>query len=146
MRNELRFLSEALVYVVDQSNQETEASLRDLSEHGLSLKSENYINVEPNSSYVVAIIPEKEANVGKFELEIESKWVKMNKLHMESGFSVVVSFGEKEFKDYLDYLNQKGEIEPSTEPHTDSGQQERDLSSAHSSGVDLSPPDKTGNS
>ena len=112
MRNELRFLSDALVYVVDKSNKKTEASLRDLSEHGLSIKSENYLSVEPNTSYVVAVVPEKEAKVGKFQLKIESKWIKLNKRKMESGFSVVVSLGEKEFKDYLDYLAQKGEIDP----------------------------------
>jgi len=138
MRNELRFLSEALVYVVDKSNKETEASLRDLSEHGLSLKSENYINVEPNSSYVVAIIPEKEANVGKFELEIESKWVKLNKLKMESGFSVVVSFGEKEFREYLEYLNTKDETElPRGTPAK--AQQDRDSPPVSPAELDISP-------
>ena len=112
MRNELRFLSNALVYFVDKSNREIEASVRDLSEHGLAISSDDFINIEPNSSFVVAVIPEKETQVGKFQLEVESKWVKLNRLKMESGFSVVVNFGEKEFKDYLDYLSQKSKIDP----------------------------------
>ena len=148
MRNELRFLSNALVYVVDKSNKEAEASLRDLSEHGLSIKCENYINVEPNSSYVVAVIPEEEAKIGKFQLEIESKWVKLNKLQMESGFSVVVSFGEKEFKDYLEYLDQKGKTAPpppdcSTQPSA-SGRTSvagRPSPVATSAEVDITPAD-----
>ena len=108
----MRFLSNALVYVIDKSNSKTELTLRDLSKHGVSLKSDNYISVEPNSSYVIAVIPEKETQVGKFELEIESKWIKLNKRQMESGFSVIVSFNEKEFKEYLEYLAQKGEEVP----------------------------------
>ena len=117
MRNELRFLSNALVYMVDGSEKESEASLRDLSQHGLSIKSEGFINIEPNSPYVVAIVPEKETNLEKFRLEIESRWIKINKFQMESGFSVIVPFNEKEFNDYLEYLSQKNKVEsPPTPP------------------------------
>ena len=111
MRNELRFLSNALVYVVDKANKETEVSLRDLSEHGLSIKSKGYIDIEPNSPYVVAIIPEEETNIKKFQLEIESRWVKINKSKMESGFSVIVPFDKEEFDDYLEYLAMRGKVQ-----------------------------------
>jgi hypothetical protein len=105
MRSELRFVSNACVYVVDQSSQEkTEASLQDLSLHGLSIKADGFIDIEPNSSYIIAVIPEKETNIEKFKMEIQSRWVKMNKSKMESGFSILVPFDEKGFKDYLDYL------------------------------------------
>jgi len=113
MRNELRFLSNALVYMVDESEKETTASLRDVSQHGLSIKSDNYLEIEPNSPYVIVIVPEKETNIEKFRLDIESKWVKINKSQMESGFSVMVPFGEKEFQDYLEYLAQKNKTAPS---------------------------------
>jgi len=100
-------MSNALVYMVDEAKKETEASLRDLSSHGLSIKCDGYIDIEPNSPYVIAIIPEKETNLDKFKLEIESRWVKVNKFQMESGFSVIVPFDDKGFKDYLEYLAQK---------------------------------------
>ena len=112
MRNELRFISNAIVYVVDEKNNEKQATLKDLSMHGLSLESKEYINIEPNSPYVVAIIPEKETNVEKFQLEIESRWVKLNKSKMESGFSVLVPFNKKEFKEYLEYLAIKNKESP----------------------------------
>lgn len=112
MRSELRFVSNACVYVVDQSSQEKkEANLQDLSLHGLSIKTDGYIDIEPNSPYVIAIIPEKETNIEKFQLEIQSRWVKLNKSQMESGFSILVPFDEKEFKDYLDYLAQKSKTD-----------------------------------
>jgi len=112
MRNELRFLTNALVYLVDKSEKKTEASLRDVSKHGLSIKSDKYLDIEPNSPYVIAIIPEEETNIKKFQLEIESRWVKLNKSRMESGFSVIVPFNESEFKDYLEYLAEKGSKAP----------------------------------
>lgn len=118
MRNELRFASNALVYVVDESQNEVEASLRDVSIHGLSIKCDDYIDIEPNSPYVIAVIPEKETNIEKFKLEIKTRWVKVNKSQMESGFSVLVPFNEKGFNDYLEYLAQKNspEADPTAPP------------------------------
>jgi len=107
MRSELRFLSNAIVYVIDENKNETPANLRDVSKSGLSIKSDSYIDIEPNSRYVVAVIPEKETNIEQFRLEIESRWVKLRKSKMESGFQVIVPFDEKQFKDYLEYLAQK---------------------------------------
>lgn len=107
MRKELRFVSNALVYVIDKSNTETEANLRDLSLGGLSIRSDSYIDIEPNSSCMVVIIPEKETNLKEFKLEIESKWIKLKKAQMESGFSILVGFDEKEYKEYLEYLHEK---------------------------------------
>ena len=111
MRNELRFLSNAVVYVVDNSNKEMQASLRDLSPSGLSIKSESFIDIEPQSSYVVAILPEEETNIEKFKMEIESKWIKLNKTKMESGFSIIVPFDQKQFLEYLEYLSKKDKMQ-----------------------------------
>ena len=111
MRKEVRFLSKAPIYLIDKSDKRTEARLRDLSEHGLSIKSEDYINIEPNASYLVAVIPEEETQMEKFQLEIQSKWVRLKKLQMESGFSVLLSFNEKEFKEYLEYIAKKDKLE-----------------------------------
>ena len=111
MRNELRFLSNALVYVVDETQKKTEASLRDLSLGGLSIKTDGFIDIEPNSSYVIAVIPEEETKLKEFKLEIESRWVKINKSQMESGFSVMVPFNKTEFEDYLEYLAMRGNVE-----------------------------------
>ena len=115
VRNDLRFLSNALVYVVDEAQNETQANLRDVSKSGLAIKSDSYIDIEPNSSYVIAIIPEKETNIEKFKLEIESRWIKLKKSQMESGFSVIVPFDHKEFNDYLEYLAQKNKGNPPPE-------------------------------
>jgi len=119
MRSELRFVSNALVYVVDKFENKTKAQLRDLSEHGLSIKTSGFIDIEPSSSYVIAVIPEIESNIEKFQMEIESRWVKLKKTQMESGFSVLVPFKEKDFKDYLSFLAQKGKIADSAEAQQD---------------------------
>jgi hypothetical protein len=111
VRSELRFLSNALVYIVDENKNEKPARLRDMSKSGLSIKSEDYIDIEPNSHYVIAIIPEKETNIDQFRLEIESRWVKLHKSQVESGFQVIVPFDQNGFDDYLEYLAQKAQTE-----------------------------------
>jgi hypothetical protein len=112
MRNELRFLANASVYIVNKKDgKQIEATLRDMSEHGLSIKSEQFLEIEPNSSYVIDIVPEKETNLEKFRLEIESRWVKINRTQMESGFSVVIPSDQKEFSDYLEYIIRKSKTE-----------------------------------
>ena len=119
MRSELRFVSDAFVYVVDEANNETKAQLRNLSEHGLGIKADGYIDIEPKSSYVIAVIPEKESNLEKFQMEIESRWIKLSRSKMESGFSILVHFNEKEFKEYLEYVTKKGKAETSDTPQND---------------------------
>ena len=121
MRSELRFLSEALVHVDDKSGDGAKGNLCNLSEYGLSLESDNYISMEPNSSCVITVIPEKETQMGKFRLEVESKWVRLHKRKMAFGFSILGSPDEKEFKEYLAYLAQKDKEDS---PPEDTGRSE----------------------
>ena len=107
MRNEFRFLANAFTRLADEFENETEVSLRDISKNGLSLKSEEFLNVEPNSVYEIVVVPEKEAKLEKFKLKIESRWVKINKSIMEGGFSIVLHSDHDEFKKYLEYLEKK---------------------------------------
>ena len=104
MRNELRFLANALARLADEHDNKTEASLRDISEHGLSIKSEDFIDVEPNSVYEITVIPEEETKIKEFRLKIESRWIKLNRSRMESGFSILISSESEDLKTYLDYL------------------------------------------
>lgn len=115
MRNELRFLTNALVYVIDDSKNESMANLRDLSKTGLSIESEKFIEIEPNSSYLIVVVPETETNLEQFKLEIESKWIKLKKSKMESGFSVILPVDKKRFDDYLEYLAQEKSVNNTSE-------------------------------
>ena len=116
MRNELRFVSNARVYVVDDDKNETPATLSDLSKSGLAIESEAFLDIEPSSKYVIVIVPEEETNIDKFQLEIESRWVKLSKSSMKSGFSVLLPFDEDEFQEYLEFLAQKHNAENPQKP------------------------------
>jgi hypothetical protein len=108
-----RFSSEGRVYITEVSN--TEAVLKNLSTSGLCLQSDGFLEVVPKSRYSIDIIPEKESNLDKFNLEIESRWVRAKKQSSESGFVIVVppgTSGQELLEQYLNYLATKPEDEP----------------------------------
>ena len=110
MRKEMRFGSNALVYLVDSSKKETKAHLKELGLNGLSIRSDDYIDIEPKNNYTITIVPEKESKIKQFQLDIRSRWVKLNKSKMEAGFSVKGPLSNSEFQDYLEYIAMRGKI------------------------------------
>jgi hypothetical protein len=105
MRKEIRFFANALVYVAGDSSEDGGAKLKDVSINGLSIQSKQFLDIAPNSPYLVIVVPEKEADIEKFKLEIESRWIRMNGDSVDSGFSIAVPFKGKELERYLEYLS-----------------------------------------
>ena len=107
MRKAPRFLANALVYLDNKFESKNMIHLLNLSEHGLCIMSENYLGDEPNSTHLLTVVPEEESGIEEFQLQVRSRWIKLNKSRTESGFVIVVSFNEEEFKSYLEYLANK---------------------------------------
>jgi hypothetical protein len=105
MRKDIRFLANALVYVAGESTADSETKLKDVSLSGLSIQSAEFLDIAPNVPYLVVVVPEKESDIAKFKLEIESRWVRMNGDSIDSGFSIVVPFKGTELGRYLEYLS-----------------------------------------
>jgi len=107
IRKEKRYISNALVYLDDNSDTKSPINLLNLSEHGVAVVSRKYIGTEPNSTHILTVIPEEDANSGKFHIQVKSKWVKLNRSRVESGFLILSHFDEEEFRCYLDHLIRK---------------------------------------
>jgi len=107
MRKNSRFLSNAVVYVEDKNKNELKANLRDVSIKGLSIESDEFIDIEPNSHYKIEIVPEDNTKNYKILLEVQSRWVKLVKTKMESGFSVKAPSGKTEYKEFIENLAEK---------------------------------------
>ena len=82
-----------------------EALLKDLSITGCGIESTVYLDVKPGIRYSMEIIPEKSSDVDKFNLEVESRWVRAQDYSCEIGFSIVASPKGKHFQRYVDYLS-----------------------------------------
>jgi len=107
-----RFTSKGQVFISQVSN--TEAVLKNLSASGLCIESNDLIEVLPKARYSIDIVPEKDSNIDKFSLEIESRWVKAKLKSSESGFVIVVPSGTSAkalLEQYLSFLS----AQPNTE-------------------------------
>jgi hypothetical protein len=83
---------------------EGDALLRDISITGCCIECTMQVDISPNFQYKLEIIPENAAKIGKFELLVESRWVRHGKYACEVGFSIVESPKGKLFDRYVDYL------------------------------------------
>jgi len=112
-----RFKTKGQVYISKVVN--TEAVLKNLSTSGLCIQSPDFMEILPKTRYSVDIVPEKDSNIDKFSLEIESRWVKTKMKSSESGFVIVVppgTSGETLLEQYLNFLaSQPGAVEEEDE-------------------------------
>ena len=107
-----RFTSNGEVFISEVTN--TEALLKNLSASGLCIEAPGFMEVLPKNRYSIDIIPEKEAHMDKFSLEIESRWVKAKMKSSESGFVIVVppgTTGKTLLEQYLSFLSSQSDNE-----------------------------------
>ena len=81
-----------------------EVLLKDLSILGCRLTSDKHIEVEPSTRFEIEIIPEEIADIGKFEIIAESKWINDKENSAELGFAILESPKGRQFQRYVDYL------------------------------------------
>ncbi|MDR1587484.1 MAG: hypothetical protein LBS57_08525 [Treponema sp.] len=98
-RKEERYSTNAHVRLL-----EDKLLLKNISLHGGQIKGDDFIDVIPNGKYTIAVMPEKESNIDKFDVEILSKWVKIKKSGTESGFIIILPPGSKIVEEYIEYL------------------------------------------
>jgi hypothetical protein len=84
---------------------EGETLLKDLSITGCCVECTMYVDVKPNVQYRINVMPESAANIGEFELLVESKWVRTGGYSCEIGFSILASPKGRLFQRYVDYLS-----------------------------------------
>jgi hypothetical protein len=64
-----------------------------------------YVDIKPNVTYKIEIIPESDSHIGRFELSAESRWVRDGGYSFEAGFQVTASPKGRQFQRYVDYLS-----------------------------------------
>jgi hypothetical protein len=101
-RKEKRYSTNAQVKML-----ENKLLLKNISLHGGRIQGDDLIEVIPNGKYTIVILPEEESHVGKFEVDVLSKWVKISKSGTETGFIMVVPPGSKVVEGYIEYLKKK---------------------------------------
>jgi hypothetical protein len=82
-----------------------EAHLKDISITGCGIESTMLLDTKPGDQLSIEIICEPISKIGNFDLQVESKWVRMRDCSCEVGFSIVASPKGKQFQSYVDYLS-----------------------------------------
>ena len=78
--------------------------LKNLSITGCCLECTTCNNIELYEKYKIDIEPESFAGIGKFDIEVECKWIRKGDHSCEIGFQIVASPKGKCFQSYVDYL------------------------------------------
>ncbi|MDR2486028.1 MAG: PilZ domain-containing protein [Treponema sp.] len=78
--------------------------LKDISITGCCIECTRQVNIQPNNQYTIQVSPEPNANIGKFDLLAESRWIRPKGDSYEMGFMIVESPKGKQFQRYVDYL------------------------------------------
>ena len=102
-RGHTRYQAFAKVQIEGISDEE--ALLKDISITGCRVELPAYASIEPNTHYKLRVIPESEAEVETFLLDVEPKWVGSEVNTPEIGFSIIKSPKGRQFQRYVDYLS-----------------------------------------
>jgi hypothetical protein len=84
---------------------EGEALLKNISITGCCIECTMHVDIKPNVEYTIEIIPENIANIGRFELIAECRWVRVEGYSRNIGFVITTSPKGKPFQRYVDYLS-----------------------------------------
>jgi hypothetical protein len=89
---------------------EGECLLRDLSVTGCCVECTALVDIEPDTQCRIEVIPENAAQIGSFDLTVQSKWVRSRGYASEAGFAIVASPRGKPFQRYVDYLGYRASL------------------------------------
>ena len=103
MRENTRFQTFAAVKI--KGRKEQEFPLKDLSITGCRIECPAELVIMPDKHYTFHVIPEAAAEIDSFDIDVESKWVRIRGQSCESGFSILKSPKGKQFQRYVDYLS-----------------------------------------
>jgi hypothetical protein len=90
---------------------EGEAVLRNINEGGFRMESKTYAAISPGEHYIMLISPEKSAEIPRFELEVEGRWIRSTEKTFNAGFLIVKSPADHSMERYLNHIKKHGKIE-----------------------------------
>jgi hypothetical protein len=82
-----------------------ESLLKDISVTGCRVECTSLADIQLNTQYVLEVIPEAAANIGRFNLEVKVVWIHPAGYSGDVGFNIVASPKGKLFQRYVDYLS-----------------------------------------
>ncbi|MDR3170238.1 MAG: PilZ domain-containing protein [Treponema sp.] len=101
-RINIRYNTIARAHIHDISD--ADALVKDISITGCCIEYTMSVDITMNSQYTIQIIPEPASKIGKFEILVESRWIRTGEYSCDYGFIITASPKGKSFQRYVDYL------------------------------------------
>jgi hypothetical protein len=79
--------------------------LKDISVTGCRVECSSLADMRLDTSYILEVIPEADAKIGRFELEVTTVWIHPAGYSGDMGFRITASPKGKLFQRYVDYLS-----------------------------------------
>ena len=83
--------------------------LKDISVTGCCVECTGEADLRAGTQYHIEIQPEQLANIDKFKLTVERKWVQSGDYSTEIGFFILASPKGRQFQRYVDYLSYRSQ-------------------------------------
>ena len=103
LRKDTRYESFAKVKI--KSIGKKEFALKDLSVTGCRMECPAEIDIMPSMVFTLQIKPENDSKISSFNLEAESKWIRISGSSCQIGFFIIQAPKGKQFQRYVDYLS-----------------------------------------
>ena len=116
-RNNERYSSHARARIIGVIADD--APLKDFSISGCCIESTTLIDITPNKTYSIEIIPEKASKVKAFTVSAEARWIRTVDYTYYIGFFIAASPKGKYFQYFVDYIAYLSSLPNSGDASTD---------------------------
>jgi hypothetical protein len=104
MRKDNRYTANAEVHI--SPFPEHRAALKDISLNGCCIHSNDFIEILPNTCFMIDVNPGDFPDLGNFVLDVKSRWIRTKKGCFESGVEILAPKKPATLEQYIQFLTQ----------------------------------------
>jgi hypothetical protein len=105
MRKNDRYAIDAEVHI--SPFPECRAALKDISLNGCCIHSNDFIEILPNTCFMIDVTPRDSPDLKDFTLDVKSRWIRANRDFFESGFEILAPEKSPALEQYIQFLSRK---------------------------------------
>ncbi|MDR1899975.1 MAG: PilZ domain-containing protein [Treponema sp.] len=102
MRKNTRYAADAEVHI--SPFPEREIALKDISLSGCRVHSDDFLEILPNTRFMIDVTPRESADLEDFALDVKSRWVRASKDSFETGLEILAREKDMTLEQYVEFL------------------------------------------
>jgi hypothetical protein len=105
MRKDNRYTANAEVCITPFS--EHRVVLKDISLNGCCIHSNDFIEILPDTCFMIGVAPQDSPDVKNFALDVKSRWIRTARGFFESGLEILTPEKPAALERYIQFLSRK---------------------------------------